>query len=1380
VYSKQEKLTEKKAMNEDNKLIQAALSGDSRSFDRLVEKYQSMICAITFSATGRLETSEELAQETFFRAWKNLAQLKEIEKFRFWLCSIARNLIHTYYHQKHADKVSVCDDDTLETLASQHIQSPADTLISQEEEMILSEALMQIPEEYREPLVLYYRQQQSTKEVAESLDLNEATVRTRLSRGRQMLKDQVSAMVEKTLAKSGPTKKFTKTVMVAIGTGLAAGTAATAGMAAKGANTGTAAGGVSAILTGIGTKVTAIVAAVLLIGSGVLVYSYWNSSNHSSTSEQVVHTEPVSVQSVTEKADSTSAEKAQVASKPVEPPQANPPANLSPNSTEKEPASLSQDATTAKSGTGISGIVLDKSTSKPIKDAEIFYGKDRSSSVFSDPNGHFELLGMKSNPRQQFYVIAKHYATRTIVLEIIKDKIYQNFKVELIPGSTVTGVVSDPNGNPIEGVTVKTFHFTNHPVLTDKDGQFEIDGLDPAFGQCQLEAVHPNYPAVNTEFSPASAGQAVVVDFILKPGITVYGKITNTQGQPLSNVSVGNTTSRSMWNCIQTKTDQEGQYTLKNIPEGNFVIWAVSKQYAPYVEHTVLDSSQSTKLINIQLADPCPIHGKIVDAQGNPVPKINISLREYKGVSNLGRDRVTSDSEGKFTILNGPREGQMILEAFGETIPNTMPQLEAGQEQEYIITVERSGRIYGKVLDDRTGEPVRKFNVKLGRTSKGNAGYGYSATWDRQGHTFESSQGFFDTGIETIPVGGQYAVIITAENFNPLTIDPVIVQPTSTDPNRTEFRLKTATVITGRVVDCNSMPIAKAAIRRLTEENNMADLEEHWDPSDTATTDSKGEFTLSGVSSGNNGLYITASTFAPYIGVLTNLPRNSQGTVEIKLNPGASIFGRIMDPNDQGKSGSQVSVFLNMEQLQQISGSSWYSMRTAADADGYYEITDLPAGTFSVTVNPAKGGNTFASKRITLKAGQSQELNFGDEPGFTVKGTVRKGQTLLAEADITITFPDKSSKTARSDGTGHFVIHGVPAGDYAIEARYNASGQLGLPRWDPKSELRETIQVKIKEHTTIDISFGDGSIKGKIPVQYRNYENLRLLAGRCQNRETDTGLFSDTSRIVEAKIDSEGNYDYDNLSSGQYYLQLDSAGQTLAISDAFELGESQHLENISLKSGSGILRIQFVDAQTGQVIPNAHFRLQNEYGANFYLKKLTDKNNRIVTNSEGMNDFTELPAGKYTVRSLAPGYLMCQSDFFQVNNDNITPAKIDLTAACIIQFELSNQIKSKITSKTAYLICQVTNLSTQTLVPVEDIYFYGLEEHLVWLINPDDTAKLNSSLNLPPGQYKIRYSLYQDQGNFSSYKDHTPLFTGSFQVDLAKRDTKTLTIAQDQ
>jgi RNA polymerase sigma factor (sigma-70 family) len=266
-------------MSQEIILLRASLQGDTAAFEQIVLRYQAMVCAITYSATGRVDTSEELAQETFLRAWQKLIQLQDPNKFRSWLCSIARNLIRDYL--LHKSRQPIQSADLTQLPADKTI--PSDHLIKQEEEMMLNQALMQIPEEYREPLVLYYRQEQSVKEVAESLDIPEATVRTRMHRGRQMLKDQVATMVERTLEKTGPSKKFTKAVMVSIGAGLAAGTAATAGMAAAGAGVSTAATG---ILTATVAKAAAIVAAVIL-SAGVAIYSYNNSQEKIPTPQPI-------------------------------------------------------------------------------------------------------------------------------------------------------------------------------------------------------------------------------------------------------------------------------------------------------------------------------------------------------------------------------------------------------------------------------------------------------------------------------------------------------------------------------------------------------------------------------------------------------------------------------------------------------------------------------------------------------------------------------------------------------------------------------------------------------------------------------------------------------------------------------------------------------------------------------------------------------------------------------------------------------------------------------------------------------------------------------------------------------------------------------------
>src|SRR5580765_3771392 len=78
----------------DSELVTQSLSGNRDAFGRIVARYQSLLCSLAYSATGSLSQSEDLAQETFVTAWKQLADLREPEKLRSWLCRISRNLTY--------------------------------------------------------------------------------------------------------------------------------------------------------------------------------------------------------------------------------------------------------------------------------------------------------------------------------------------------------------------------------------------------------------------------------------------------------------------------------------------------------------------------------------------------------------------------------------------------------------------------------------------------------------------------------------------------------------------------------------------------------------------------------------------------------------------------------------------------------------------------------------------------------------------------------------------------------------------------------------------------------------------------------------------------------------------------------------------------------------------------------------------------------------------------------------------------------------------------------------------------------------------------------------------------------------------------------------
>jgi RNA polymerase sigma factor (sigma-70 family) len=200
----------------DAELVMESLAGNRDAFGQIVAHHQSLICSLAYSATGSLSQSEDLAQETFVTAWKHLSEVREPAKLRAWLCGIARNLIGKTLRRNSREPVHGAEllEAANESLSPEPL--PPDHMISKEEEALLWRSLERIPETYREPLVLFYREHQSVERVAEALGLTQDAVKQRLSRGRKLLQEQVLAFVEGALEGTSPGKAFTLGVMAAL------------------------------------------------------------------------------------------------------------------------------------------------------------------------------------------------------------------------------------------------------------------------------------------------------------------------------------------------------------------------------------------------------------------------------------------------------------------------------------------------------------------------------------------------------------------------------------------------------------------------------------------------------------------------------------------------------------------------------------------------------------------------------------------------------------------------------------------------------------------------------------------------------------------------------------------------------------------------------------------------------------------------------------------------------------------------------------------------------------------------------------------------------------------------------------------------------------
>jgi len=217
---------------DDAELVRACLGGNRDAFSQIVTRYQTLVTSVAYSLTGNIAQSEDLAQEAFVVAWQHLDKLEQPGKLRAWLCGIARrtaaNLLRRQQREPSAFAHTL--EQAMDTPAAEPV--PAEQAITQEEQAILWRSLEGIPEIYREPLILYFREDESVENVAAALDLTQDTVRQRLSRGRKLLEKRIAAFVEGALRQSAPGSRFTAAVMAQIPGQLASSSLATASAAA--------------------------------------------------------------------------------------------------------------------------------------------------------------------------------------------------------------------------------------------------------------------------------------------------------------------------------------------------------------------------------------------------------------------------------------------------------------------------------------------------------------------------------------------------------------------------------------------------------------------------------------------------------------------------------------------------------------------------------------------------------------------------------------------------------------------------------------------------------------------------------------------------------------------------------------------------------------------------------------------------------------------------------------------------------------------------------------------------------------------------------------------------------------------------------------------
>jgi RNA polymerase sigma-70 factor (ECF subfamily) len=172
--------------NQEQVWVEQAREGDQRAFGLLVQAYQKPVFNLTYRMLGNAQEAEDAAQETFLRAYSSLRQYQTEHKFSTWLFAIANHHCIDRLRKRRVSFVSIEDNPVLENLTGEE-PLPERQAVMREQSVEMQKLLQGLAPEYRLPLVLRYWEDYSYEDIATTMEITVAAVKSRLFRARQQV-----------------------------------------------------------------------------------------------------------------------------------------------------------------------------------------------------------------------------------------------------------------------------------------------------------------------------------------------------------------------------------------------------------------------------------------------------------------------------------------------------------------------------------------------------------------------------------------------------------------------------------------------------------------------------------------------------------------------------------------------------------------------------------------------------------------------------------------------------------------------------------------------------------------------------------------------------------------------------------------------------------------------------------------------------------------------------------------------------------------------------------------------------------------------------------------------------------------------------------------
>ncbi|MHC4586732.1 MAG: sigma-70 family RNA polymerase sigma factor, partial [Planctomycetota bacterium] len=910
-------------------------------------------------------------------AWKDLGQLKDLNKFQSWLAGIARNVIKNSFRSRQQDLISKAAsiDQLKETRTND--SGPAERVITKEQQHVVRKALQQIPEQYREPLVLFYRQEKSVKKVAEQLSLSEDAVKQRLSRGRKLLKERFAAMVETTISRTGPGKSFTAAVIVSI-TGIAiksSGVAAAASVAAIKSTTGTATS-ITTLTSGITAKIITA-AAIVTIGVGtVLTYKHLIKPDKAPDSFQTINTieqqkEPAEQTPKNQRTDEVNTSFAK-AVKEVQP-EFTEGSQATPEVRPKEKEAIAAIEKMSR----YRGIVKD-AADKPIEgvvvrrywhSSNLPEGWMDDLEAVTNKQGEFELGPLPDINRGQnvYNVLLFEHADYGIAWSSTSQRY---LSVTLSNSIVTAGRVVDEQGNGITGAVViaklPKYHYENNRAFgyfeinaatTDEKGEFACTDL-PAGSRFHIAVLKKGYEIYDTSEIyerrkyPFRAGHKDV-QITLKPGGTVKGQLVlDDKPYQKAGIIVDACTSGSRVRG-RALTDENGRFEIIGLATTQKFTLTANREFFTEPDlickpaENINLSLETEQVVKLELQKGLPATIQIVDtATGEGISNLPVSIalydpdyRQIQKPVNIGIASGRTNDIGQYVVNLTPNYYRLRTRSWADGRERDFEQnfRITDEQNNYDLTVAviSKPKVRGRLVNSG-GEPIRGY------------------VWLGTRRNITDEHGEFEADI---PRGRAEDIHACCAFDMENKLGRAFFWHKSDDPNELEIVLESLAGIVGRLIDPNGEAVTSMLPRiSIVNPNGKIELIKSWIQDTTVEHD--GSFSIERIPVGMDLVLKSAVRPNMMIVNIGSLEEERIRALEIgQLQPSevldvGEVFVRskdIMKPEDGNIDwDATLSGLITNENGRVMIGFDLeisYGSRTfhdVTDINGRYEFTGLP------------------------------------------------------------------------------------------------------------------------------------------------------------------------------------------------------------------------------------------------------------------------------------------------------------------------------------------------------------------------------------------------------------------------------------------------------